>query len=397
VIPLHRFQVNKRVAKALARKHPWAFVNQCSSALQSLPIGCFVRLVGPDNRFLGIGLYHPLAAIAIRVFCWNDRKLSEDHFFDKLWQAHERRLPLLTGSLKTNAYRLLHGEADGFPGVTIDVFDDQAVVIFHLESWQTHLEKPLKRLAAALKWQAVWIKPWKQKVDSSRLIDLLTGLERDGCEPILFYEQGYQWAAFPASGQKTGFYLDLRGVRAHVNAMTLAHKSVLNLFASSGSLSVIATRQGASRVVSVEQSETAKKQALQLHKANHVVLDEKHWHHADAWEWLAKEDGDVYDVVIVDPPSLISKRQHHDALQKTWIKLMSHCLSRVQAGGTLIAISCTDRMSVDEQKKWTLAAAQKANRALRLETVLPAPDDHPRMATLPERDYFWAFVWHVVD
>jgi len=89
---LKRFQVNKRVEAALKKNHPWIFKNQCSTALGGLKIGSLVRLLGPTNNFLGIGIYEPLGAIAIRVFQWEDILIDEKYFFRKLLKAHNKRL-----------------------------------------------------------------------------------------------------------------------------------------------------------------------------------------------------------------------------------------------------------------------------------------------------------------
>ena len=388
-----RFQVNKRVEAALKKHHPWIYRNQCSSALQALPIGSLVRVVGTGNQFLGIGLYDPHSAIAIRIFSFEDVSLSEEFFLKKIHKAHHKRLSQLS-SYKTNAYRLLHGEADGFPGVTMDVYGDKAVVVFYLKSWQDFLSPVLKVFAGEIGLKHVFTKPPKGDSSSGTLHNLLTASDEAIEEPLWFIENDCDLPCYPVSGLKTGFFLDLREVRRTLPDYIPDQGRVLNLFANDGALSAIALSCGAKQVTSVERHDVGATHARELFARWELKFSAKDWIMGDAWEFLENTPGKTdCDLIILDPPSLASKKDQHHNLKQAWEFLHNKALQHLKPGGHLVSISCTERLSRDEQIQWTLSAGRLTKHTLTLVEELPITFDHPEIKPLPERNYFRAMVW----
>ncbi|EKD50139.1 MAG: Methyltransferase, partial [uncultured bacterium] len=223
-----RFQVNKRVALALKKRHPWIYRGQCSSALDAIPVGSLVKLFGPTNEFLGIGLYEPYSAIAIRVLSFDHTELPVDHFdkiLKKAWAKRQNKI----SKFKTNAFRWVHGEADGLPGLTIDVYGHTAIAVFHLETLRPLMAEALWRIAKEFDLEKLYLRPRKVPAEHKQLVNLLTGIEEIVKEPLWFDEQDWSLPCFPLTGQKTGYYLDLRELRTILARFVKPDQSVLNL------------------------------------------------------------------------------------------------------------------------------------------------------------------------
>ncbi len=407
-----RFQVNKRVESALAKKHPWIYRDQCSSALAAIPVGSLVRAVGTRNQFLGIGLYEPLSSIAIRLFCFEDRPLDGDYFRAALLKAYEKRLPRLQDA-NTNAFRWIHGESDGFPGLAIDIYDAIGVVVPYLESWVDIAFAELITVAQSIGLQALYLKPphgaalspgLQKKLGapastngSPSLWNLFSKRFEALPEPIRFAENGHCFLAYPASGIKTGFFLDLREVRSAIAAHVSPGDRVLNLFANDGALSALALKAGAKAAISVEENDPAATRARALFSEMGFSFCESDWIRADVWKYLnSPQDSAPYDIAIVDPPSLASKKGERDALSRVWTGLHTPVIRQMKSGGTLFSISCTERLSREVQLAATERAALYAGKKIHLLKILPKPFDHPGLPSLPERDYLRAAVWRVV-
>lgn len=393
---MHRFQVNKRVEAALKKGHPWVFRRQCSSALEALPLGSLVRLVGTENQFLGWGIYEPLSLVAIRVFSSHEATPDENFFHRQLLKAYAKRQPHLS-TAKTDAFRWVHGEADRFPGLTVDVYGKTAVAVFYLQSWKEILAGGLERAAKEIGIKELIAKePHGQQVPLPSGIHQVTALPTTG--PIWFQEMGLTYPCFPHSGLKTGFFLDLREVRKKLLTMDLTGKRVLNLFANDGVFSALALRQGAQEVVSVERKEDGGQNAQILFEKWGLPFNHELWLKQDIWDYLKSKtfaDEKPFDLILIDPPSLAHRQSQFATMEKAWKFLHQQALTKAKPGAQLVSISCTERMTLKLHQEWIAQAAKSAGKSLKLLESLPPNFDHPVLPALKERDYFHATVWKV--
>lgn len=403
-VPPLRFQVNKRVAAAIKRGHPWIYRRQCSSALVALPIGTILRLVGTQNEFLGMGIYQPLSAVAIRVFSQRDVVPNTDFFTAVLLKAHRKREVAVSGK-HLSGYRWVHGEADHLPGVSIDVYGDTAVAVFHLESWKTYLPPALFRAAGFLGIKRVVLR-YADKGEAEavvRIEELLADgalrpiADPNNIEPLVFCESGHKFLAFPATGLKTGFFLDLREVRALLPDLVKKDAHVLNLFANDGALSALALASGAARVLSVDRHAAGLAHAKALYKQWGLSFRPRDWVIADAWDFLKSVDAGKlpFDLAIVDPPVLATSREQVAAAEKAWLKLHVGVCRWLAPGAILISVSCTERIARARQLAWTRNAARQAGCVLHLIAEPKTTFDHPETHEVPERNYLRALVWRV--
>jgi len=197
-------------------------------------------------------------------------------------------------------------------------------------------------------------------------------------------EDGMPFAIDLAGGHKTGTYLDLRGLRAAIAALPLAGKHVLNTFAYTGMLGRAAEAAGASAILQVDQSE----RALAFAAAHHVTDPARHtFITADLFEWLPNHDG-AYDIVIIDPPSMTSRKAQVPGVLAAYRKLYRSAARLVKPGGLVVAACCTSRVEREVFHKTVRAAL--GDRFTR-ERELPTEADHP--VSFPQADYLKISLW----
>jgi 23S rRNA (cytosine1962-C5)-methyltransferase len=203
---------------------------------------------------------------------------------------------------------------------------------------------------------------------------------------VRFREGGLTLVASPATGQKSGTFLDLRGLRRWLAGLDLGGKAVLDLFSYTGGNGLAAEQAGAAAITHVDASEDALRQG----EAHHVVDPARHtWIEADVFEWLpAVERGRRFDVVIVDPPSMTSSMAQVPRVLAAYRRLYQAARYHVADGGWLVAACCTSRVTRAEFRR-TVGGA--LGRGFALERELPAEADHP--VGFPQADYLKILVF----
>jgi 23S rRNA (cytosine1962-C5)-methyltransferase len=208
-------------------------------------------------------------------------------------------------------------------------------------------------------------------------------------ELVWITEDGLRYAVDLAEGHKTGTYLDLRGLRRALASSQLAGARVLDLFAYTGMLGRAAEAAGAASIVQVDASE----HALAFAAAHHVVDPSRHrFITADVLEWLpVLAPGDGFELVIVDPPSMTSRKAQVPAVLAAYRKLYRAAARQVRAGGALVAACCTSRVP---RATFHRVVAESLGTGFTKERELPPEIDHP--VGFPEADYLKIAWWRRV-
>jgi 23S rRNA (cytosine1962-C5)-methyltransferase len=379
------------------RDAPWVFRDHLSSAAEVFEDGQWLRLVDGKNRIIGYGIYESRGAIAIRVLRRGEVPPDTAWLSALVDAALARRAPLREGhpstasaevshgdAAPTNAFRAIHGESDGLPAVVLDVFADTLVV----QSYSAGADA-LARLAA--RWVArkigaarILMKPAQRRQGNDEAAAkprwLLGGPVVEGGAAVSFHEGAIELTCDPSEGQKSGAFLDLRGLRRAVAAMSLPSARVLNLFSYTGMLGRCAERAGAREIWQVEVSAAALELAARYH------VDDPGRHRmivADVFEWLPAQPVDqAFELVIIDPPSMTSRRAQVPGALAAYRKLYRAAAPHVAPGGTLVAACCTSRITRPEFRKVVTAALGTDFEAI---SELPPEVDHP--VTFAESDY----------
>lgn len=368
---LRRYQLNKAATGLIAR-HPWVFREQMSSAANALPDGAWLRLFDGQNQIVGSGIYEAEGAIAIRVLRRGPEAPDAAWVRAQIEASIARRAPLRD---RTTAMRVVHGESDGLPAVTIDKFGDAIVV----QSYSLGADA-LARYAGILVKRALGGRIVERAARRRRRAETEVASVDDATDVVAFTEDGVDFAV-DLGGQKSGAYLDLRGLRHAIAQLPLAGARVLNLFSYSGMLGRIAERTGAAQIVQVDQSQ----RALDFARAHHV--DDPSKHALVVTDAFAYRPEGEFDLAIVDPPSMTSSMQQIPAALAAYRKLYATVGPTVKPGGLLVAACCTSRIDRKTFHKTVAAALPGFTH----ERDLPTEIDHP--IGFPQADYLKIGLW----
>lgn len=374
---------------------PWLYSNELNmdGAAKALPPGSVVRLVAPNGKVLGLAHFNPRTLIAARMLTRN-----KDGKVDRAFVEYRvaRALALRSRLYAEPYYRLIHAEADGLPGLVVDRFGDVLV----LQANTAGMAGLQDEVAAALD---VVVKPEvivARNETSSRGLEGLEGETRalKGEIParMLVRENGIDFAADPAGGQKTGWYYDQRHNRAF--AATLGRdQDVLDLYAYAGGFALAAAAAGAKSVTAVDGSEAAltlARETAQRHDGG-ALAERVRFEKADVFEWLFKavEAKRRFGVVIADPPAFAKSRRDLGPALKGYRKLARGGAALATEPGFLCLGCCSYHVSADDFLDAAWGGIREAGRGGRLLARAGAGPDHPIHPSLPESAYlkFLAF------
>lgn len=389
-----RYQLNKDAAAIIARGHPWIFRDQLSTAAAVFGDGDWLRLVDGQNRVVAHGIFEAEGAIAIRILRRGVERPDAAFFGRQLATAIGKRAPLAS---RTDAIRLLHGESDGIPAVVVDRFADTIVASSYsagADALVHHVARVLAREgragssdASAIVGPATHVvvrsAHRRRGTASSPTLRVLCGAPPP---TVRIVEDGVDFVVDLAEGQKTGTYLDLRGLRRAIATAPLQGARVLNLFAYSGMLGKVAELAGAAHVTQVDVSQTA----LALAAARHVVDPAKHdLVVADVFDWLpARAATAPFDLVIVDPPAMTSKQSQVKGVLAAYRRLYGAAAAHVRPGGALVAACCTSRI---ERAAFHEVVRTSLGDGFTLEREIAPEIDHP--VGFPQADYLKIGWW----
>ena len=378
--------------------------------------GDWVRVVSSQGEFLALGQYQ-IGSIAVRIFSFDEDEFDDEFFLRRLQSAYELRQTLGLIRDDNNAYRLVHGEGDGLPGLIIDVYAHTAVMQAHtagIHYIREELAEDLIRVAGAeirnVYYKSETTLGYKTEarqeaeaegssvngyliIDGKPVADAAQGRALEQTISDVALENGLKFHVDWLKGQKTGFFVDQRENRALVEHFARGRR-VLNMFCYTGGFSFYAMRGGAELVHSVDVS----KQAISITNAN-VELnfpgDPRHSAYAaDAFDFLKRESF-PYDLVILDPPAFAKHRKVlHNAL-RGYQKLNAAALERMPSGSILFTFSCSQVVTKDDFRCAVFSAAAQVGRRVRILYQLHQPADHPINIYHPEGEYLKGLVLYV--
>ncbi len=373
--------------RSLRRRHPWVF--EGSIARGKADPGETVRVEDAAGGFLAWGAFSPASMIRVRAWSFDEAERIERSFFERRVAAAvalRARLPIASSGL-----RLVHGEADGLPGLIVDRYGDTLCAQFlsaGAERWKATL--------AELLLQATGCTRLYERSDAGvRALEGLpetTGwLRGDGGTDITITEHGWQLTLDVASGHKTGFYLDQRDNRALLGRWVrhFGLQDVLNCYCYTGGFTVAALADGAAQVTSVDSSGPALERV-----AAHVALNgfdaaRSRTHDADVNAFLraALREGRRFDAIVLDPPKFAPTAAHAERAARAYKDINRLALLLLAPGGLLLSFSCSGGVSADLFHKIVAGAAIDAGVDGALLQRLEASSDHPTTLRFPEGEY----------
>ena len=409
--------VKKGGARLLKAGGQWLFDNEIDritgpgegqdegAAGESCPeAGDIVQVKDFDGYHLGIGFYNPRSKIRIRMLSRYEKNNITPAFLRRRLQEAWNYRKAVTD---TSSCRLVFGEADFLPGLTIDKFEDILVV----ESLALGTDRLklliLKELVEILAADGITVRGIFERSDAK--VRELEGLPRtkgfigpefDPLVPIT--ENGIRYIVDVKEGQKTGFFLDQKENRAAVARLVRRLSSgevrVLDCFTHTGSFGLNAAAAGASSVLSVDASELAIEQARE-NAVRNALQDRVRYQAADVFELLPQLEkaGERYDLVILDPPAFTKSRSATKNAVKGYREINLRGMRLVKNGGFLATCSCSHFMTEDLFAKTLQEAARGARRRLRQVEFRTQGPDHPILWGDDESYYLKFYIFQVIE
>ncbi len=389
--------------ESLRRFHPWVFSGAIAQVVGEPAEGDVVGVFAHDGSFLAHGHYQ-IGSIAVRILSFSGEDvLGPDFWVNMLSRALNVRkaagLAFSGASVRTNCYRLVHGEGDGLPGLIIDCYDGVCVMQAH----SAGMFRAKAAICEALKTvygdalKAVYDKssgtaPFKAGLD---LVDgYLYKSEGFSEDERIVLENGNKFFVNWNEGQKTGFFLDQRDNRALVGKYSKG-RNVLNLFCYTGGFSVYALSSGAVHVDSVDSS----RKAIDMVGRNMALNGFDPSSHSeictDAIEFLREVPEDKYDLMIVDPPAFAKHRGSLSNALRAYQRLNAAAISKVAPGGLVFTFSCSQVVDKEAFALAIFSAAAQTGRSVRILDRLNQPEDHSVNIYHPEGEYLKGLLLYV--
>ncbi|MBI3996073.1 MAG: class I SAM-dependent methyltransferase [Candidatus Omnitrophica bacterium] len=372
--------------RVLRQGHPWVYAASILRQRHEGPPGAFAVIYDQRQRFLAVGLYDPDSPIRVRVLQrYTPTPITRVWFEQRLAAAVDARKTLARDP-QTTAYRLVHGENDGLPGLVIDRYADTAVIKLYTAAWVPHIPDVLEAFRRVVPMSRMVLRLSRAIQQRPAVLHGLTdGLVLDGPPlraPIMIQEYGLRFEVDPIHGQKTGWFLDQRENRAMVSQLS-GGCSVLDVCAYTGGFSVAAARGGARAVTSVDisrQALDAAQRNMALNRRIRAVAAARHevlvGDAVDVLERL-KRRGTRFDLVVIDPPSFAKSEREVRGALAAYARLTRAGLSVLATSGTLVVSSCSSHVKADEFFSAVHHTAARAGWVLREVARTGHPLDHP--------------------
>jgi 23S rRNA (cytosine1962-C5)-methyltransferase len=378
--------------RSLLRRHPWVF--QGSIAKGQADPGETVRVEAHDGAFLAWASFSPTSMIRARAWTFDEAERVDHAFFKRRIQAAQdlrARMPI-----RSNCVRLVHGEADGLPGLIVDRYDD----VLSAQFLSAGTERWKQAIADILVERTGMSRLYERSDSGVRTLEGLqpvSGWLRGGdgsvaaATEVTITEHDWRLTLDVAEGHKTGFYLDQRDNRLRFSQWVrhFGLKRVLNCYCYTGGFSVAALAGGAEQVVSVDSSAPALARATAhvalngFDAARHTALD------ADVNQTLreAIKRGEVFDAIVLDPPKFAPTASHAERAARAYKDINRLAFKLLAPGGLLLTFSCSGGVGPELFHKIVAGAGMDAGVDGFIFDRMAAAPDHPQTICFPEGEY----------
>lgn len=386
-------------SRSLRRRHPWIFAGSVARLKGRARSGDTVIVEDEDGQELARAAWSPASQIRARVWTFDTAETIDHAFFKRrVREAVARRAgwAAMRGEQQEPAgERLIHGEADGLPGVIADRYGDMVVLQLTSAGADAWRDAIVAGLVQATGCRSVYERS-DSDVRKLEGLEPMTGwLSGKGLDNIpktelpQIDEHGVRFGVDVVHGHKTGFYLDQRDNRLMLRALA-RNRRVLNCFCYTGGFSLQALAGGAASVVSIDSSGPALEQA----KANlamnpHLDATCAEWRDADVFQALREyhKAGQQFDLIVLDPPKFAPSAAHAEHAARAYKDINLFGFKLLAPGGLLMTYSCSGGIGVEFFQKIVASAAADAGRDARILRRLMASSDHPVGLAAPEGEY----------
>ena len=398
--------ITEKGARALRGGHPWVYAGEVLTAADPCPDGEIVDVYTPKGRWLGAGFYNSRSLLRVRLLTRNTNDRMDEAFFRRrIEYALAYRRQVMREDFA--ACRLIFGEADGFPGWTVDRFGDVLVsevlslgVERRRDMLYALLRQTLAEMGAAVR--VIYERNEsalreKEGMERGKGPYHAEGLESEPSGHAEIRENGLLFDVDYENGQKTGYFLDQKYNRAAA-ARLAPGRRVLDCFTHTGAFAIHCAAAGAESVTAADVSAEALAQARRNAERN--GLGERiSFLQADVFELLTKTAESherPWDYIILDPPAFTKSAATVDAARRGYREINRRAMQLLPRGGYLATCSCS-RFMTDELFRAMLSdAARDAAVSLRQIEARQQSPDHPILWGVPETEYLKFYLFQVV-
>lgn len=401
------YTVTPKAENAIVKGHPWVYDAEILNIEGETANGGLVDVISKKGRYLGTGFLSQQSKIRVRLISRNANDRFDEAFWRrKLQWAWDYRKSVMDPA-DLDACRVIFGEADAFPGLTVDRFENLLVtqtlslgmekikdmlfplIVEVLEQDGETIDGLFERNDVVLREKEGltqnkgWFPLPGKKTPESPITEI--------CENGVFYRVDVE------NGQKTGFFLDQKFNRLAV--AHLAHgKRVLDCFTHTGSFALNAAKGGAEHVTAVDVSESAIEMA-RANAARNGLEDKMDFLAADVFDLLPQLEAaheKPYDFIILDPPAFTKSRRTANNAEKGYKEINLRAMRLLPRGGYLATASCSHFMPAERFERMLRSAAADAGVELRQIEARTQSCDHPILWNVPETDYLKFYLFQVV-
>jgi len=374
---------------SLLKGHPWVYRDHVPKRFHA-PNGTWVQIKA--GNWTGYALWDSTSPIALRIFSQR-RPPDAKSIAQRVQSAWELRA-IIREQQETTAYRCLFGEADGLPGLTVDLYGSYAVLVTYASSLDTIVPWVVHALREVVPLEGIVLRVRHHREHKMEKIHSLWG--RMPPRQLIIQEHGLRFRTNLYEGQKTGLFLDHRENRYLLEHLARG-RGVLNLFSYSGAFSLYTRRGGAIQIVSVDSSPGAAIDARENFLLNGFDPNEHEFIVEDVFKYLerCRVEKRRFDLVICDPPSFARNKQQLSQAIKAYTRLNAMAMRVTKPGALYATASCTSQVSPDAFRTLLADAARQAGCRYQLIHDAGHPPDHPVLAQHTEGRYLKFFVGRV--
>ncbi|HLG97677.1 MAG TPA: class I SAM-dependent rRNA methyltransferase [Bryobacteraceae bacterium] len=381
--------MNRKAANRVASGHPWIFASDVLDRAEAAA-GEAVLVVDPKGAALGVAHYSDSSQICLRMLAQHVQPVERAFYLARIAAAEAHRKRVVIDS---NAYRLVHAEADLLPGLVIDRYGDY----FTLQTLDQGMDRVKGDIVSCLEelfTPAGIVERNDAAVRKRESLALVSGVLR-GTVPdnVTVQMNGLAFLADLVHGQKTGIFLDQR--ENYLAAAQFARGRALDCFTSTGGFAMHMAASCDS-VEAVDSSEASLASARRNCEANGIANVE--FREADVFELLAAHASARrrFDVVVLDPPAFAKSRSNLEAAVRGYKEINRRALELLGSGGVLITCSCSHHLSEAMLLETIAAASLDTHRPLRVLERRTQAQDHPILLTVPETMYLKCVILEVL-
>lgn len=381
--------------KKIINFYPNVFKDEVKTIVGDIKNGDVVDVCSSDGAFVGRGYVTDSTSAFVRVLTTKDEKINKNFILEKIRRAYKKREHLFN---ETNCVRAFFSEGDGIPGLIIDKFEKYVSVQFRNSGVEAFRQEIINSIKKVMKPKGIYE---RSDVENRTLegVEQKTGvIFGEIPERVIMEDNGLKYNIDIIDGQKTGFFLDQRDSRKFIRKYLTKDTRFLDVFSSSGGFSMAALKEGCKKVTAIDKEPHAlelcrENYALNEYTGDFVTME------GDAFLLLKTlvGRGEKFDVITLDPPSLIKRKADIHKGRDFFFDLCDDSFKLLSDNGILGIITCAYHISLQDLIEVTRMAASKNGKLLQVIGINYQPEDHPWILHVPETLYLKALWVKVVE